>query len=288
MRRTIMIQVVLILIAIQFNFINAENVTVTTTTTTTTEQNLITNQTMMNESDATESPIIKDGADDDDDSSSTDIINQEPSASILCEKRDRPYFLPHKYQISQFYVCVKGQLFLLNCPSGFRFNGEANQCLRKTADDEIEETLKSPALIPHETNCGWYYVVRVNPAGERVLNSCPMPQLFDIPTLECKNYTEVKCRNRFEPKDACDYQIRSSAHAYPCSYLPSCKNRTDGLYPDRLRDCRRYFRCTSERSSESYSCTEDTLPFGERFSFEQQRCIPAQYVECVNDQQKPF
>lgn len=30
-----------------------------------------------------------------------------------------------------------------------------------------------------------------------------MPQLFDIPTLECKNYTEVKCKDRFEPKDAC-------------------------------------------------------------------------------------
>jgi hypothetical protein len=85
-----------------------------------------------------------------------------------------------------------------------------------------------------------------------------------------------------------DYQIRSSAHGYPCSYLPSCKNRPDGLYPDRLRDCRMYFRCTSERSSESYSCAQDTLPLGERFSFEEQRCLPAQYVECINDQQKPL
>lgn len=132
-----------------------------------------------------------------------------------------------------------------------------------------------------------------------------MPQLFDVTTLECKNYTEVKCNDRFEPKDACksfvlvcslntlffssgDYQIRSSAHAYPCSYLPSCKNRADGLYPDRLRDCRMYFRCTSERSSESYSCGQDTLPLGERFSFHEQRCLPAQHVECLNDEQKPF
>jgi hypothetical protein len=49
-----------------------------------------------------------------------------------------------------------------------------------------------------------------------------------------------------------------------------------------------YFRCTSERSSESYSCAQDTLPLGERFSYEEQRCLPAQYVECLNDQQKPF
>lgn len=70
-------------------------------------------------------------------------MNEEPSPptpSSLCEKRDKPYFLPHKYEISKFYVCVKGQLFLLNCPSGYRFNKEADQCLRKTAEDEIEES----------------------------------------------------------------------------------------------------------------------------------------------------
>ena len=61
-----------------------------------------------------------------------------------------------------------------------------------------------PVLTPHETNCGWYYVER-EATGERVLNSCPMPQLFDISTSECKNYTEVKCKDRFEPKDACKY-----------------------------------------------------------------------------------
>lgn len=85
-----------------------------------------------------------------------------------------------------------------------------------------------------------------------------------------------------------DYQIRTSAHAYPCSYLPSCKNRSDGLYPDRLRDCRMYFRCTSERSSESFSCSQTALPFGERFSLKEQRCLPAQYVECNNDENKPL
>ncbi len=71
---------------------------------------------------------------------------------------------------------------------------------------------KTPVLIPHETNCGWYYVVRVETTGERVLNSCPMPQLFDIPTLECKNYTEVKCKDRFEPKDACKKILKKTRH----------------------------------------------------------------------------
>ena len=58
-------------------------------------------------------------------------------------------------------------------------------------------------LIPHETNCGWFYVVHDETTDERILNSCPMPQLFDTLTLTCKNYTEVQCNDRFEPKDAC-------------------------------------------------------------------------------------
>lgn len=210
-------------------------------------------------------------------------IIEKPMEILACDQRDKPYFLPHRNNSNQFYVCVKGQMFLLNCSFDYQFDNETKQCVKR-----IHSIPKKPYLIPHETNCGWYYVVRIETTGERVLNSCPMPQLFDIPTLQCKNYTEVKCKDRFEPKDACDYQIRSAAHAYPCSYLPSCKNRPDGLYPDRLRDCRMYFRCTSERSSESYSCSQDTLPLGERFSSEEQRCLPAQHVQCTSDEQKPL
>ena len=246
-------------------------------------------------------------------------IIEKPMEVLTCEQQDKPYFLPHPINSNQFYVCVKEQMFLLNCSIDYQFDNETKQCVKKinqslfilNASEKKQRKYlcnlapKKPYLMAHETNCGWYYVVRVDTTGERVLNSCPMPQLFDIQTLQCKNYTEVKCKDRFEPKDACkllmnsrfssrfdivlgDYQIRSAAHAYPCSYLPSCKNRSDGLYPDRLRDCRMYFRCTSERSSESYSCSQDTLPLGERFSFEEQRCLPAQHVQCVNDEHKPL
>jgi hypothetical protein len=67
-------------------------------------------------------------------------INQQPLSSLLCEKRDKPYFLPHNSEISQFYVCVKGQLFLLNCPSNYRFDSIADQCVRKTIEDQIQES----------------------------------------------------------------------------------------------------------------------------------------------------
>jgi hypothetical protein len=181
--------------------INAQNLTT---------ENMVTKQISLNESNTT----------------TKENIIQKRMPSLLCEKRDKPYFLPHKTEISQFYVCVKGQLFLLNCPSGYRFDSEADQCVRRMMKDEIQESkfipfemifnrefqleLRQPYLIPHETNCGWFYVVRIETTGERVLNSCPMPQLFDIPTLECKNYTEVKCKHRFEPKDACKYSFVNS------------------------------------------------------------------------------
>ena len=148
--------------------------------------------------------------------------------TLICEKRDKPYFIAHPSDTSRFYVCVKGQIFLLNCPSNYRFDSQADQCIRHsttgknsteskcfgtddcslTSERVIAEP-KKPTLIPHETNCGWYYVVRRENDNERVLNSCPMPQLFDVTTLECRNYTEVKCQDRFEPKDACTSAIPS-------------------------------------------------------------------------------
>jgi hypothetical protein len=117
--------VLFILLAIQWNIIHAQNLTT---------ENMITSQTtmMMNESDTTISTTIKG-----DDNMNT---NQQPLSTLLCEKRDKPYFLPHKSERNKFYVCVKGQLFLLNCPSGYQFDSEANQCVRKTFKHEIKES----------------------------------------------------------------------------------------------------------------------------------------------------
>ncbi|CAF0914699.1 unnamed protein product [Didymodactylos carnosus] len=84
-----------------------------------------------------------------------------------------------------------------------------------------------------------------------------------------------------------DYQMRSGSHSYPCTYLPSCRNKTDGFYPDRLRDCRMYYKCFEERSSESLSCSQKEPPFGERFSIEYQKCMPANDVNC-DESQIPF
>lgn len=147
-------------------------------------------------------------------------LNDESSTPSNCEQRDKPYFLPHTLDSSRFYVCVKGLMFLLNCPTNYQFNGENNQCVRNHSqsshfDWDKKNNLNcsvhlepvTPTVMPHETNCGWYYVVREEDPFERVANSCPMPQLFDSTLLECRNFTQVKCNGRFEPKDACKKRL---------------------------------------------------------------------------------
>lgn len=68
-----------------------------------------------------------------DDFSSEEIVDatEKPSESVSCEKQDRPYFLAHPKNSHQFFVCVKGQSFLLNCSSDHQFDDETKQCVRK-------------------------------------------------------------------------------------------------------------------------------------------------------------
>jgi len=106
-----MLKIVLFtLLVIQWNMISAQNLTTVRTTIKTNDHFLSTNG------------------------------NRQSLTTLLCDKRDKPYFLPHKSEISQFYVCVKGQLFLLNCPSGYRFDSELDQCVRKPIEYDIEKS----------------------------------------------------------------------------------------------------------------------------------------------------
>jgi len=120
--------VLFFLLAIQWNIINAQNITT---------ENMITNEIVMNTSTTIISTTTTTTTTKDHNNMN---INHPPLSTLLCEKRVKPYFLPHTYEISQFYVCVKGQLFLLNCPSGYRFDSKADQCIRKTIKDEIKES----------------------------------------------------------------------------------------------------------------------------------------------------
>ena len=60
---------------------------------------------------------------------------------------------------------------------------------------------------------------------------------------------------------------------------PSCKNLSDGLYPDELRDCRHYFQCKDERTLRTFSCpTNSTYGVNLKFNFMTRRCDLVEYV----------
>ncbi|VDI22577.1 Hypothetical predicted protein [Mytilus galloprovincialis] len=87
---------------------------------------------------------------------------------------------------------------------------------------DVNQTCKYDAdtFIPHPNTCQLFYncsqAVSPLPTENRVyshnpqilrpayLHECPYPELFSTTTLSCKNYTEVKCRSRYETKNKCE------------------------------------------------------------------------------------
>ena len=68
-----------LILLIVLHIINAQNFTT---------ENLVTSSTTLNETETT----------------TTENIVQKQASNSLCEKRDKPYFLPHKTEMHQFYV----------------------------------------------------------------------------------------------------------------------------------------------------------------------------------------
>lgn len=61
------------------------------------------------------------------------------------------------------------------------------------------------AVIAHFNNCAQYFDCREAVNGS-FLRECRYPQLFDEVELTCKNFTDVTCRQRFEPQAPCKYK----------------------------------------------------------------------------------
>ena len=53
---------------------------------------------------------------------------------------------------------------------------------------------------------------------------------------------------------------------------PSCKNLTDGLYPDMTRDCRHYFQCKDERTINTNYCPQNSTYGGLKFNYFTKKC----------------
>lgn len=53
---------------------------------------------------------------------------------------------------------------------------------------------------------------------------------------------------------------------------PSCRNLSDGVYPDLMRDCRHYFQCKDERTLNTMYCPQNTTNGGLKFNYYTKRC----------------
>ena len=67
-------------------------------------------------------------------------------------------------------------------------------------------TLVPTAIVPHPLQCARYFDCR-QAIGGSYLRECRYPQLFDSPTLTCRNFSDVACGNKYEPQAPCKYII---------------------------------------------------------------------------------
>ncbi|KAK7011769.1 chitin binding beak protein 1 [Biomphalaria glabrata] len=121
------------------------------------------------------------------------------------------------------------------------------------------------SLLPHPTNCHWYYncslssvdevfpeeiledqsqdtregfiilkPFRVRSAGPFVWE-CRFPQLFDDVTNTCREFINVQCKSRFEPVEQCEYSTRQQCRGESCvpchNRFGRCRGRENGVYP---------------------------------------------------------
>ncbi|XP_076448103.1 uncharacterized protein LOC143284878 [Babylonia areolata] len=153
---------------------------------------------------------------------------------------------------SKYYVCYRGQRFDFDCGDNV-WSQSAKTCvtegsrydkcsIAKELDNLKDCSNSDSAVFAKADNCAQYYdcssqEATVNPDPHVV--ECVFPFLFNANTKQCENYTHVKCGDRPEPKNACEYEANQCrrSHCIPCHVrFPSCKGLPDGLNPWVGRD----------------------------------------------------
>ncbi|ESO86722.1 hypothetical protein LOTGIDRAFT_235309 [Lottia gigantea] len=120
-------------------------------------------------------------------------------------------------------------------------------------------------LLPHTYNCHWYYNCSLSNTeepiyGEPYVRECRYPQLFDIETSMCREFINVRCGDRFEAVDRCEYDINQcrTSDCVPCEFVHgTCRGKENGIYPlhsDRWSPT--FVTCYSQRSIAQDDCQD--------------------------------
>ncbi|KAK3095139.1 hypothetical protein FSP39_010723 [Pinctada imbricata] len=197
----------------------------------------------------------------------------DPANCVPCEQRypaclgkpDGNYEFPGKP--NKYIVCYKDRTIREEtCDRGV-FDLTTGQCRV-----EISFDINNPdaycaefptAMLPDPTHCAHYYdCSRPESPYSRYKHECEYPKLYSIERKSCRPFPTVKCLERFEAMDACDYlqnQCRykpNSVNCLPCNdRIPSCKNLPDGnnTFPGIDRE-KYYITCFRSRTLYVRTC----------------------------------
>lgn len=191
---------------------------------------------------------------------------------------------------SKFYVCHGGRQFPFDCGDNVWVQ-EIKSCVGKgsewdkcTISKELDDLINScdnsnSAIFAKADNCAQYYdcssqEVTVDLQDPHVVE-CTFPLLFNPDTKRCEHYDMVKCGDRPEPKDACEYEANKCrrAHCIPCMVrFPSCKGLPDGMNPWVGREYSPYYvLCQDERAIYHGRCDGSKGP--QLFDPEKRMCV---------------
>lgn len=229
------------------------------------------------------------------------ICAQEPKCT------DGGYQIIPKLDCTGYYLCVYGNpVEMPNCPPGSVFSTSAHVCVPENSiyDDckkgtvtvepvipvipdagplSIEEQCKLyGGIIPHPSECQAFYncslIYEYVPRFyEQHLQECEYPKLFNIDTKQCKHFENVKCVNRKEYKNACDYRRNQCAysHCIPCNVRYSnCEGLSDGQHAHLVKTWSPYYvMCYRERMISEHTCQHDQNGRTQLFHPELNECV---------------
>uniref|UniRef100_A0A182YIS6 Chitin-binding type-2 domain-containing protein n=1 Tax=Anopheles stephensi TaxID=30069 RepID=A0A182YIS6_ANOST len=181
-----------------------------------------------------------------------------------------PVFIPDTSNCQNYFICIGGEGFPQQCPTGTRFNPALNVCDRESEVEcpgapALPQTAQAShgalctdnsgmTFEPLPNNCNSYIMCLNSLAYEM---SCPPGKSFDRTAKLCMNTGEAECL--FDFKALCDgtgYGINTVA------------------YPN---DCSKYLLCIFDEAYE-IQCSPH-----ERYDIRTNRCVDASQALCVYD-----
>ncbi|XP_060066265.1 uncharacterized protein LOC132546564 [Ylistrum balloti] len=175
-----------------------------------------------------------------------------------CESSTGVQWKKDQDDCSVFYLCYNGRKTRYYCPENMVTDPNSQSCVPRGST--LDKCSGKGKPVPQcnaalKESCARYIACPVpKETGTPVIpevQECPYPLLYDEESQRCAYPETVKCGDRTEPKDPCDYKANQcqGPNCVPCSDRhPGCSGRPDGLNVWSGREKTPYFVvCRGER-----------------------------------------